>query len=240
MTRKTFLEVGGAAVGTLVLGGLAACGAKQEGLSELPDGRVVPYDEMAAVYGEIAPANHTDHAGSGPMVYFTHDISPTTLEAIYAALGRALGEGKVGVKLSTGEPGSNHLSTDLIADLVHSVNGTIVECNTAYDGPRDNTESHYAVTADHGYSKIADFQIMDEGGSYGLPVKGGFHLSENLVGAHFPDYDAFVILLHFKGHQMAGFGGALKNLSIGMASAAGKFRIHSAGAVELHTVISAE
>ncbi|MBR2683700.1 MAG: DUF362 domain-containing protein [Atopobiaceae bacterium] len=235
MTRRTFLKVSGLTAGAFALGGLAACaqqGGSQQPLSTLADGREIPFDPEAAVVGEIAPANHTNHAGGGSTVYFTHDITPDMLTAIYVAVGKELTGKNIAVKLSVGEPGSNHLSTDLIAGLVSAVHGTIVECNTAYDGPRDNAESHYAVAADHGYSKIANFQIMDENGSLGLPVSGGFHLTENLVGAHFPEYDGMVMLSHFKGHQMAGFGGALKNMSIGLASAAGKFRIHSAGAVD--------
>ncbi len=228
MTRRTFLQA--SALVVAAAGGLVACSKEQDSaLSTLSDGRKVLVDPEAAVYGEIAPANHANHAGEGSTVYFTHDINPQTLLAIYGALGTRLVGSKIGVKLSTGEPGSNHLDSNLIADLVHAVNGTIVECNTAYEGPRDNTKSHYEVAAEHGYSNIADFQIMDEDGSIGLPVVGGFHLTENLVGSHFSDYDGFLVLSHFKGHQMAGFGGALKNVSIGMASAPGKYRIHNAG-----------
>ena len=232
MTRRTFLKASSLAAGLVALGELTGCKSESEALTTLPDGREVPFDPEAAVVGDIAPANHTNHAGNGSTVFFTHVINPETLTAIYGALGTGLTGSKIGVKLSTGEPGSNHLDSNLIADLVHKVNGTIVECNTAYEGPRYDTTSHYEVAAEHGYSKIADFQIMDENGSMGLPVNGGFHLSENLVGSHFADYDGFLILSHFKGHQMAGFGGALKNLSIGMASAAGKFRIHSGGTTD--------
>lgn len=224
MTRRSFLAVSGLSAGA-ALSGLVGCA----NTDAAPEAGKVPVDRRAYVVGTIAAANHSNHAGEGPTVYFTHDVTPEALKAIYAELGSALAGPKVGVKLSTGEPGSNHLDSALIADLVHEVNGTIVECNTAYEGPRDNTESHYEVAAEHGYSKIADFQILDEDGSMGLPIKGGLHLSENLVGSHFVDYSSFLILSHFKGHQMAGFGGALKNLSIGMASAAGKFRIHSGG-----------
>lgn len=150
---------------------------------------------------------------------------------MFAAIGRELGSGKIGVKLSSGEPGGNHcLKGDLIADLVHAVGGTIVECNTAYGGGRSSIAAHYQVAADHGFTAIADFQIMDEAGSLFLPVVGGLHLSEDLVGAAFSDYDGFLVLSHFKGHMMAGFGGALKNISIGMASREGKYLIHSAGA----------
>lgn len=150
---------------------------------------------------------------------------------MFAAIGRELGSGKIGVKLSSGEPGGNHcLKGDLIADLVHAVGGTIVECNTAYGGGRSSIAAHYQVAADHGFTAIADFQIMDEAGSLSLPVVGGLHLSEDLVGAAFSDYDGFLVPSHFKGHMMAGFGGALKNISIGMASREGKCLIHSAGA----------
>ena len=165
-----------------------------------------------------------------PAVYFTSDISAEGLIKIYDALGWTP-EGSVAVKISTGEPpASNYLRPELIGDLVEKVNGTIVECNTAYGGGRSSTEAHYQVAADHGFTGIADFQIMDEDGSLSLPVEGGFHLSENLVGTHFADYNSFLVLSHFKGHQMAGFGGALKNISIGMASREGKLLIHSAGA----------
>lgn len=150
---------------------------------------------------------------------------------MFAAIGRELGSGKIGVKLSSGEPGGNHYPKgDLIADLVHAVGGTIVECNTAYGGGRSSIAAHYQVAADHGFTAIADFQIMDEAGSLSLPVAGGLHLSEDLVGAAFSDYDGLLVLSHFKGHMMAGFGGALKNISIGMASREGKYLIHSAGA----------
>lgn len=133
------------------------------------------------------------------------------------------------MKLSTGEPGSNPLDPALIADLVNAVSGTIVECNTAYGGERGETAHHLEVAAEHGYTDIAEVQIMDEDGSTSIPVEGGTHLTENLVGAHFPEYDGFLVLSHFKGHAMAGFGGALKNISIGMASREGKCLIHTDG-----------
>lgn len=139
-------------------------------------------------------------------------------------------EGRVAVKISTGEPpASNYLRPELIADLVRSVNGTIVECNTAYGGSRAATRMHYQVAKDHGFTDIADFEIQDEDGSFTLPVNGGDVLKENYVGASFPDYDSYLVLSHFKGHAMAGFGGAIKNISIGLASSAGKGWIHSGG-----------
>ena len=158
----------------------------------------------------------------------TAAISPDGLMGVYQAL-QASPEGKVAVKLSTGEPGSNYLRTDLIADLVQSLNASIVECNTAYGGPRANTAMHYQVAEDHGYTEIADVDIMDEDGSMILPVTGGSNLTENYVGANFANYDYYVILSHFKGHSMAGYGGAIKNISIGIASAEGKGHIHSGG-----------
>ena len=163
-----------------------------------------------------------------PVVYMTTDISSDGLMRIYQAL-EASPSGKIAVKLSTGEPGSNYLRTDLIGELVKSLEGTIVECNTAYGGSRANTAMHYQVAEDHGYTAIADVDIMDEDGSMTLPVTGGDNLTENYVGAHFADYDYYVVLSHFKGHTMAGFGGAIKNISIGIASSEGKSHIHSGG-----------
>ena len=117
----------------------------------------------------------------------------------------------------------------LIGDLVQSLAATIVECNTAYGGSRSNTAMHYQVAEDHGYTAIADIDIMDEEGSITLPVEGGDNLTENYVGSHFENYDYFVVLSHFKGHAMAGYGGAIKNISIGIASSEGKAHIHSGG-----------
>ena len=163
------------------------------------------------------------------VVYMTENISSDSLIAIFNALGARI-EGNVAVKLSTGEPGSNYLRTDLIGDLVQSFDHpTIVECNTAYGGQRASTAMHYQVAEDHGYTAIADVDIMDEEGSMTLPVSGGTHLSENYVGSHFANYDYYVVLSHFKGHAMAGYGGAIKNISIGIASSEGKAHIHSGG-----------
>ena len=164
-----------------------------------------------------------------PTVYMTTDISAEGLMAIYEALG-ASPSGNIAVKLSTGEPGSNYLRTELIGDLVQSFDHpTIVECNTAYGGQRANTAMHYQVAEDHGYTSIADVDIMDENGSMTLPVTGGSNLTENYVGANFDNYDYYVVLSHFKGHSMAGYGGAIKNISIGIASSEGKAHIHSGG-----------
>ena len=168
---------------------------------------------------------------SASQVYFISDITPEALIQAYDALNWTP-TGKVGVKLSTGEPpASNYLDPNLIKDLVQQVNGTIVECNTAYGGSRASTAAHYQVAEDHGFTAIADFQLLDENGSMTLPVNGGTRLTENYVGAAFADYDSYLVLSHFKGHAMAGFGGAIKNISIGFGSGeTGKSNIHTGGA----------
>ena len=162
-------------------------------------------------------------------VYFTKNITSEGLIKIYEALGRKL-PGKVGVKISTGEPGGhNFLNPNLIAPLVKKLNGTIVECCTAYGGKRQDPKDHWKAIEDHGFKAIAPCDIMDEFGEKRTPIKNGFRLKENIVGEHIDNYDSFLLLSHFKGHAMGGFGGALKNMSIGMASTNGKLNIHSAG-----------
>ena len=168
-------------------------------------------------------------ASGTPVVYMTNDISPEGLMAVYEAMGW-MPTGKVAVKISTGEPpNSNYLRPELIKELVQSVNGTIVECNTAYGGSRANTAMHLQVAKDHGFTDIAEVDIQDANGSMSLPVAGGTHLTENFVGASFDDYESYLVLSHFKGHAMAGFGGAIKNISIGLGSSEGKSWIHSGG-----------
>ena len=164
-------------------------------------------------------------------VYFTHDISPNGLMKAYKALNRPLEGKKVAVKISTGEAGNNHyLHPELIGDFVQSLKGDIVECNTAYAGKRMKTSDHRQTIEDHGFNAIAKVVIMDEFEETEIPTpKGSVHLKNDLIGAALKDYDGFVILNHFKGHQMGGFGGALKNLSIGCGSSRGKSRIHTAG-----------
>ena len=164
-----------------------------------------------------------------PKVYMFKEISPENLVKIYEALGREA-TGKVAVKLSTGEPGGhNFLQPALIKDLVQKVKGTIVECNTAYGGGRVDTENHLKAAKDHGFTAIAPVDIMDAEGEVALPVKGGKHLKEDFVGSHYLNYDFTIVLSHFKGHAMGGFGGAIKNISIGIASSVGNAWIHSAG-----------
>lgn len=168
-------------------------------------------------------------AATLPKVYFFKEISSDNLVKIYEALGREA-KGKVAVKLSTGEPGGhNFLQPSLIKALVQKVNGTIVECNTAYGGGRADTKSHLKAAADHGFTAIAPVVIMDAEGEVELPVEGGKHLKFDIVGKDFLNYDFTIILSHFKGHAMGGFGGAIKNMSIGIASSNGKAWIHSAG-----------
>ena len=162
-------------------------------------------------------------------VYFTKEISSESLIKIYEMLEKKL-NGKVGVKISTGEKGGhNFLNPNLIKDLVHKLNGTIIECNTAYPGARMNLEDHLEVVKEHGFMDIANVDIMDSEGDFAIPVKNGLHLKENYVGNHLKNYDSILMLSHFKGHAMGGFGGALKNMSIGVASSSGKTWIHTAG-----------
>lgn len=162
-------------------------------------------------------------------VYFCPRITADNLVKVYQALGREA-KGRVAIKLSTGEAGNpNHLSTDVIKRLVHLVEGTIVECNTAYEGRRCNVADHLQTAAEHGFTAIAEVDIMDARGDIALPVRRGKHLKENYVGRNWLDYDFTIVLSHFKGHPMGGFGGALKNVAIGMASSRGKAWIHTAG-----------
>lgn len=166
-------------------------------------------------------------------VYFTREITPNSLSMIYKTLCDNSGykcHGKIGVKLSTGEKGNpNYLKPELIGQLVKSLNATICECNTAYEGKRNTTEEHLEVAREHGFFNIADVDIQDRNGDIIIPVKGGKHLTENRLGKNFNNYDSYLILSHFKGHTMGGFGGALKNISIGFASSTGKKLIHTAG-----------
>ena len=164
-----------------------------------------------------------------PTVYFTSDISPEGLVKIYNAL-HFTPSGKVAVKISTGEPpASNYLRPELIKDLVQLVDGTIVECNTAYGGSRSSVAMHKQVAKDHGFTDIAPFDLLDEDGETEWSVTGGTRLDRAIVGSHAENYTDWIILSHFKGHAMAGFGGAIKNVAIGMSSPSGKVYVHTAG-----------
>ncbi len=163
-------------------------------------------------------------------VYFTKEITEDSLIKIYEALGVDL-KGKVGVKVSTGEAGSKgYLKKELIGPLVNKLNGTIIECNTAYPGKRNTAIDHLKVAKDHGFTEIGEgVEIMDAEGEIKIPVKNGKHLEYDLIGKGFEKYDSIINLAHGKGHAMGGFGANLKNQSIGIASRNGKAYIHSCG-----------
>lgn len=164
-------------------------------------------------------------------VFYTKNIDKNSLVKIYDALNTEL-KGNVAIKISTGEPGGhNFLDPMLIKDLVQKLNGTIVECNTAYQGKRYNSEDHWQAIKAHGFMDIAKCDIMDEEGEMELEIPNGKRIKKNYVGSHMKNYDSMLILSHFKGHAMGGFGGALKNMSIGIASSHGKAYIHGAGDV---------
>lgn len=164
-----------------------------------------------------------------PVVYFTSDISPEGLVKAYEALGWSP-SGNTAVKISTGEPpNSNYLRPELIKNLVQKVKGTIVECNTAYAGQRSSSAMHKQVAEDHGFTKIANFDLLDEEGEVEWTVPNGKHIDHAILGSHSENYTDWVILSHFKGHPMAGYGGAIKNVGIGMSSPRGKFLVHTAG-----------
>lgn len=178
---------------------------------------------------QAAPEETAPDSATVSTVYYIKDITPENLVKIYNALGRKA-EGKVAVKMSTGESNkSHHLDPALIKPLIDELGATIVECNTAYAGNRNTTEAHRKAAEEHGYTAITEVDIMDAEGDTILPLEGGKHLKHDIVGKHFTDYDFTVVLSHFKGHAMGGFGGALKNVAIGIASSAGKAYIHSAG-----------
>ena len=200
--------------------------AQQQQEQQTADTETTQQEQQTA---DTETTQQPEAAQGTPVVYMTREITPEGLMAVYQAL-QWEPQGRVAVKLSTGEPpASNYLRPELIAGLVQSLDGTIVECNTAYGGSRAETAMHYQVAEDHGFTAIADFQILDEEGSMTLPMQGGTRLSENYVGAAFEDYDSYLVLSHFKGHSMAGYGGAIKNISIGLGSSEGKAWVHSAG-----------
>ena len=174
-------------------------------------------------------------AEEGAAVYMTESISPEALIKIYDALG-VKAEGRVAVKISTGEAGGhNYLKPELIGDFVKHVNGKLVECNTAYAGKRLNTADHLAVIEDHGFNTIGGVDIMDADGEIKIPVRDTTYMRYNIVGKNLQNYDCMINLAHFKGHQMGGFGGVLKNASIGVASRNGKTYIHTNGQSEDYT-----
>ena len=170
--------------------------------------------------------------GAKPTVYVTRSITPEALVNIYHALGRKA-EGRVAVKISTGESEkTGYLRPDFIKPLLDEVHGTIVECNTAYGGSRGTSQDHWKTIRKHGFTKVAPVDIMDEEDTMHIAVKDHTHLKYDIVGSHLKYYDFMINLAHFKGHQMGGLGGVLKNASIGVASSSGKAYIHTAGVTE--------
>ncbi len=181
-----------------------------------------------ACHANSRQADSDQDSTTQPVVYFTREISPQSLLRIYQALGREA-QGRVAVKISTGEGGNNHyLKPELIAGLVNSVQGTIVECCTAYGGTRQDKQMHWQTIHDHGFD-VFPVDLMDEEGEMQIPVADSTHLKCDIVGDHLQRYDFMINLAHFKGHAMGGFGGVLKNASIGVASTNGKAYIHSVG-----------
>lgn len=183
---------------------------------------------------EVVDETPIVEASDTATVYYIKDITPQNLVKIYEALGVPVPEkAKVAVKISTGESKESYnLEAELIKDLVQKVNGTLVESNTAYAGNRNTTEAHLKAVKERGYMEIADFDILDAEGTTKIPVQDTTWIHYDIVGDHLPNYDYMINLAHFKGHQMGGFGGVLKNASIGVASSSGKTYIHTAGRTE--------
>lgn len=162
-------------------------------------------------------------------VYFTKELTPEAMERMYRVLGAGL-SGKTAVKVHSGEIGNqNFIRPDFMEKVIAAVDGTVVECNTAYEGKRNTTKAHWETMKEHGWTEHFTVDIMDEDGELELPVEGGKQISVNYVGKNLQNYDSILVLSHFKGHPMGGFGGALKNISIGIASSHGKAHIHGAG-----------
>lgn len=215
MKKSLFLKATALLVTALAVTSCKSCSANEASQTENTE-------ESTVVEAENKPVK----------VYFTKEITPESLIKIYKALGREA-HGKVGIKISMGEPGGhNYLKPELIGDFVKLVNGTFIDSNTAYGGNRSTTEKHMKAAEDHGFTAVAPVDILDSEGEIKLPLEGTEHLKYDIVGSHFPNYDFIVNLSHFKGHAMGGFGGALKNMSIGIASSRGKVYIHSAGESE--------
>ncbi|MCL2324986.1 MAG: DUF362 domain-containing protein [Proteobacteria bacterium] len=229
----------GVALLTVALGGLSGCYKKTDSPEKsflddknlnTKDTRDTAMSDDSAVPDEVKASSPTE-ATVLPVVYMTSNITPEGLMAVYEALGRKPAPGqKVGIKISTGEGDhSNHLRPEFIRDFVQTLGGDIVETNTAYGGNRGDTDTHYRTIQKRGFPSIATTVILDETATIDIPVSNGKHLDVNRIGARFSDYQFHVVLSHFKGHMMAGFGGALKNMAIGYASSAGKSYIHTGG-----------
>ena len=199
-------------------------------LSTLTVGVATAFSFATPLYCQAVETTTAASGQSVPDVFYMKNITPDNIVKVYEALGRKAEGKKVAVKISTGESNkSNHLDTALISKFVRHIDGHFVECNTAYHGNRNTTEAHLATAKQHGFTDLAGIDILDAEGEMELPVAGGKHLKKDIVGKNMSDYDFMVVLSHFKGHQMGGFGGALKNISIGLGSSAGKTWIHSGG-----------
>jgi uncharacterized Fe-S center protein len=180
--------------------------------------------DAVPVSGNQGSFETTESAG-GSKVYFTADISGKGLMDVYQALNTPV-SGRVAIKLHMGEPGNeNYLRPEIVRDLVLSVNGSLVDSNTYYGGPRAQTAGHLQAAKDHGFT-FAPVDILDTDGDVRIPINGGFQLKEAILGSHIMNYDWIISVAHFKGHSMAGFGGTFKNLAIGIASPRGKKAIH--------------
>ncbi|MGL4987038.1 MAG: DUF362 domain-containing protein [Treponemataceae bacterium] len=179
--------------------------------------------------GAKKATKETQKSSKTPTVYFTKDISSEAIVKLYEALQTPL-QGKVALKVHTGEPNAQYfIKPSMVKDIVRKINGTIVESNVWYQGPRFTTAGHRKAIKENGWEEIGGVDILDEDGDIALIVEGGTYLKENYVGKNFQNYDSVLVLSHFKGHAMAGFGGAIKNTSIGIASKRGKAWIHNAG-----------
>lgn len=198
---------------------------KTNSFAKLALGLALLSTSFSASAQQVAPTA----ADSVATVYFIKEITPENILKIYDALDRRA-SGKVCVKLSFGESGNpNHLAPALIAPLVKGLDATLVECNTAYKSSRRHSSDHLKTAKEHGFTGIAPIDIMDDAGETALPVANGKHINYALIGKNWLNYDYTIVLSHFKGHPSGGFGGALKNMAIGMQSSNGKAWVHTAG-----------
>ena len=189
---------------------------------------------------DLKALEHRTEDENAPVVYFTKEIDSEALVDLYIMLMNEL-PGRVAVKLTTGESQlTNYLKPELIGDLVRAVDGTIIECMTAYGGVRSTAALSKQAAKDRGYTAIADFDLLDEDGSYEIPFSGGVRINRAIVGSHIQNYDSVLVLSHFKGHLMAGFGGAIKNVGIGMSSQKGKIYVHSGGTRTVGVILNTD
>ncbi len=224
MAHNTRKHLTGTVAAVLVLITVLSAGC----IGSSPDNSVTPVPTTAATPVPTAAGTTAPDLTSVPTVFLTSEISPEGLMKVYNALNRTA-DGNVAIKIHMGEYGNtNYLSPNLIRELVLSVNGTFVDCNTAYGGQRASTAMHLQVARDHGFT-YAPVDILDADGEIELPVHGGTRLENALIGSHYENYTSLISIAHFKGHAMAGFGGTFKNLGVGLSSASGKGLVHGNG-----------